>query len=136
MLAPGGVLLVSSSNPDWPHFVPGALTSHYPTAPVGHLAAGSRLAGSETLRAFALSQVDSRQAAALQLRRLVLQSRMQRVISRIPTTGRPLPGASSSSPSNCRQMYWKQWKRSALTCCRPISPTRWMIYALGHAPGD
>ena len=33
VLAPGGVLLLSTSNPDWPDFVPGRLTTSYPTLP-------------------------------------------------------------------------------------------------------
>jgi ubiquinone/menaquinone biosynthesis C-methylase UbiE len=33
LLAPGGILLISESNPDWPNFVPGALTTHYPSPP-------------------------------------------------------------------------------------------------------
>ncbi len=32
-LAPDGVLLICQSNPDWPNFVPGALTTHYPSLP-------------------------------------------------------------------------------------------------------
>lgn len=33
LLGPGGRLLISTSNPDWPYFAPGALSVHYPTAP-------------------------------------------------------------------------------------------------------
>jgi ubiquinone/menaquinone biosynthesis C-methylase UbiE len=33
VLAPGGVVLICQSNPDWPDFVPGALTATYPTLP-------------------------------------------------------------------------------------------------------
>ncbi len=33
LLTPGGCLLLSTSNPQWPYFAPGALTVHYPTAP-------------------------------------------------------------------------------------------------------
>ncbi len=33
VLAPGGVLLLCQSNPNWPDFVPGNLTTHYPSAP-------------------------------------------------------------------------------------------------------
>jgi ubiquinone/menaquinone biosynthesis C-methylase UbiE len=32
VLAEEGTLLICTSNPDWSHFVPGALTIHYPTA--------------------------------------------------------------------------------------------------------
>ncbi len=32
VLAPGGQLLLGASNPDWPYFVPGALSAHYPSA--------------------------------------------------------------------------------------------------------
>ncbi len=33
LLADGGHLLLSTSNPDWPYFAPGALSVHYPAAP-------------------------------------------------------------------------------------------------------
>lgn len=33
VLTPGGVLLLSTSNPNWPDFVPGPLTTSYPTLP-------------------------------------------------------------------------------------------------------
>ncbi|MBI1294908.1 methyltransferase domain-containing protein [bacterium] len=33
VLAPNGLLLISTSNPDWPNFVPGVLTTHYPVLP-------------------------------------------------------------------------------------------------------
>lgn len=33
LLRPGGVLLLCTSNPDWPPFVPGQMSVHYPTLP-------------------------------------------------------------------------------------------------------
>ncbi len=33
VLTPGGRLLLCQSNPDWPDFVPGPLTTHYPSVP-------------------------------------------------------------------------------------------------------
>jgi ubiquinone/menaquinone biosynthesis C-methylase UbiE len=33
ILIPGGKLLICQSNPDWPDFVAGALTTHYPSLP-------------------------------------------------------------------------------------------------------
>ena len=33
VLAPGGKLLICQSNPNWPNFVPGTLTTHYPDVP-------------------------------------------------------------------------------------------------------
>jgi SAM-dependent methyltransferase len=33
LLVAGGTLLIGQSNPDWPNFVPGALTTHYPNLP-------------------------------------------------------------------------------------------------------
>jgi SAM-dependent methyltransferase len=33
LLAEGGQLLIVTSNPDWPYFAPGALSTHYPSVP-------------------------------------------------------------------------------------------------------
>ncbi|MCE7985851.1 MAG: class I SAM-dependent methyltransferase [Caldilinea sp. CFX5] len=43
LLRPDGVLLLGTSNPDWPPFVPGQMSVHYPTLP--ELAAGLAAAG-------------------------------------------------------------------------------------------
>lgn len=43
VLAPGGALLIGTSNPDWPHFVPGQMSVRYPGVPL--LAALLQLAG-------------------------------------------------------------------------------------------
>lgn len=43
VLAPGGTLLIGTSNPDWPHFVPGKLSVRYPSVPL--LAAWLQFAG-------------------------------------------------------------------------------------------
>lgn len=43
LLAPGGTLFLSTSNPDWPNFVAGSFTTHYPTVP--ELAAALTQAG-------------------------------------------------------------------------------------------
>jgi SAM-dependent methyltransferase len=82
VLAPGGRLLVGSSNPDWLHFVPGALTCHYPTAP--ELASWLQAAGFGTVRlygALALDETTTRHAAALRLRRLLLGSPLRPLIA-------------------------------------------------------
>jgi ubiquinone/menaquinone biosynthesis C-methylase UbiE len=47
VLAPGGALLIGTSNPDWPHFVPGQLSVRYPGVPL--LAALLQLAGFQRL---------------------------------------------------------------------------------------
>jgi ubiquinone/menaquinone biosynthesis C-methylase UbiE len=36
VLAPGGLLVISLTNPDWPDFVPGALSTYYPSGPELH----------------------------------------------------------------------------------------------------
>jgi SAM-dependent methyltransferase len=33
VLGPGGMLVISLTNPDWPDFVPGAMSTHYPSGP-------------------------------------------------------------------------------------------------------
>ena len=50
LLAAGGQLLLSTSNPEWPYFVPGALSVHYPT--VTELAALLDAAGFAPLNFF------------------------------------------------------------------------------------
>lgn len=49
-LVPGGTLLICQSNPDWPNFVPGALTTHYPTLP--ELTAALSQAGFHEVKCF------------------------------------------------------------------------------------
>lgn len=82
VLAPRGCLLVASSNPDWPHFVPGALTLHYPTAP--ELARWLLESGFQKVRlygAVAVHRASRRHAAALRLRRRLLRSRLRPLIA-------------------------------------------------------
>ena len=91
VLAPGGRLLVGSSNPDWPHFVPGSLSRHYPSAP--ELARYLQTAGFAPVQLFgavAVHQTSPRHTAALRLRRRLLRSPLRPLIA--PLAGR-LKGA-------------------------------------------
>ncbi len=50
VLAPGGGVLICQSNPGWPDFVPGALTTIYPTLP--ELTAGLTSAGFRDIKSY------------------------------------------------------------------------------------
>lgn len=91
VLAAGGSLLVGSSNPEWPHFVPGDLTRHYPTAP--ELADWLRAAGFAEVRmygAVAVHQASKRHALVSRLRRLLLGSRLRPLINPLMERLKPL----------------------------------------------
>lgn len=57
VLAPGGQLLLGASNPDWPYFVPGALSAHYPSA--NALAALLAAAGFDQVQLYGSLPVDT-----------------------------------------------------------------------------
>ncbi len=50
LLTRGGQILVGTSNPDWPFFVPGQLSMHYPTAP--ELVSWLRATGFESIHLY------------------------------------------------------------------------------------
>jgi SAM-dependent methyltransferase len=81
VLTPGGLLLIGWSNPDWQHFVPGPYAAQYPRAPelVAELQAAG-FEGIQLLGAFPLHAADSRHAAAMRLRRLLLRPQVARLI--------------------------------------------------------
>ncbi len=73
VLTPGGELLVCLSNPDWPHFVPGPLTTHYPPAPA--LVQAMQAAGYRQVELFGgLPETGGRRRWVNRLRKLALQS--------------------------------------------------------------
>ena len=106
---------------------------------VGHLAAGSRLAGSETLRRLCVEpgrQPPGGGAATASPGAAVTDAAGDQPCG-IPAQARPA-GASSSSPPNCRQMYCGAVETLSLNLLPPDKPDQVhrVIYALGHAPGD
>jgi SAM-dependent methyltransferase len=87
VLRPGGRLLIGSSNPDWPQFVPGDLAQRYPTLP--ELAAWLHDAGFQAVQVyggFPLDEETPRLAVALWLRRLLLRTPLRPLIA--PVAGR------------------------------------------------
>lgn len=75
LLRPSGTALICQSNPDWPDFVPGAMTTHYPSLP--ELTQNLKQAGFREIKAFGLLPVTAttpRQRVVNMLRRWVLQS--------------------------------------------------------------
>lgn len=75
VLAPGGRLLICQSNPNWPNFVPGAMSHYYP--PLPELANSVRQAGFGAVKCFGIlpiQQSNSRQRLLNQARRWVTQS--------------------------------------------------------------
>lgn len=75
VLSPGGILLVCQSNPDWPNFVPGALTTHYPSGP--ELASSLIQAGFHDVKLWGtlpITMAGPRQRLVNKLRRWVTKS--------------------------------------------------------------
>jgi SAM-dependent methyltransferase len=70
VLAPGGIVLICQSNPDWPDFVPGALTTRYPTLP--ELVASLRCVGFHDVKSYGalpITTAGTRQKLVNRLRR-------------------------------------------------------------------
>ncbi len=75
VLAPGGLLLICQTNPNWPGFVPGALSYHYPSGP--ELAHALRAAGFERVQLYGglpVVEASRRQQIAQRIRRSALRS--------------------------------------------------------------
>lgn len=75
VLAPKGVLLLCKSNPDWPDFVPGDLSSYYPSAP--ELASSLQRSGFRTVELFGIVPVTGARTSdkvTARLRSLALRS--------------------------------------------------------------
>lgn len=139
VLTPGGSLLVGSSNPDWPHFVPGNLTRHYPTAP--ELADWLRTVGFAEVQmygAVAVHQASKRHALVSRLRRLLLGSRLRPFIGPVMERLKPLAyGRLAPLPAELPL----HTLRSAIAALQlnplPLdAPNRVhrVLYALGRAP--
>lgn len=75
VLAPGGTLLLCTSNPDWPHFAPGPLTTRYPTLPEldAWLAQGG-FSEREYVGAFPVAAAGGLKQLVAPMRKLILQS--------------------------------------------------------------
>jgi hypothetical protein len=81
VLAPGGLLLIGWSNPDWPHFVPGSLSHRYPSAPELMAAlAGAGFGARELFGACPVHAAPARHAAVMRARRLLLRTHLHGVI--------------------------------------------------------
>src|SRR5690606_6362202 len=75
VLNPAGTLLICQSNPDWPDFVPGSLTTHYP--PLPQLAACLARAGFREVQATGILPITAtspRQRLVNRVRRWVTHS--------------------------------------------------------------
>src|SRR5690606_32817718 len=78
VLSPGGTLILCLTNPDWPDFVPGLLTTHYPSAP--ELARRLSRAGFCHVRlygALPVTAASDLQRLRHRFRRTVLKSRLR-----------------------------------------------------------
>jgi ubiquinone/menaquinone biosynthesis C-methylase UbiE len=103
VLAPGGDLLLCQSNPDWPDFVPGDLSAHYPSAT--ELAAGLSQAGFRTVELSGILPTQTGRSALYRLRRLALRSGLfpqrgplARLLKRV-AYGRLIPLPAALTPS-------------------------------------
>lgn len=80
LLSAGGRLLLSTSNPDWPFFVPGALSVHYPSVP--ELARLLQEAGFQNIALYGSLPVERSRSpletARARLRRLLLRASLFR----------------------------------------------------------
>ncbi|MCC6455824.1 MAG: methyltransferase domain-containing protein [Caldilineaceae bacterium] len=77
VLAPGGKVLLCQSNPDWPHFVPGRLSTYYPSVP--EVATSLARAGFQAIELYGtipISATSARQKRVNALRRWVTTSRL------------------------------------------------------------
>jgi ubiquinone/menaquinone biosynthesis C-methylase UbiE len=75
VLGPGGKVLICQSNPDWPDFVPGLLTSYYPSLP--ELAASLTTLGFDNVQCFGtlpVTTANTRQRLVNRIRRKVIKS--------------------------------------------------------------
>lgn len=75
VLAPGGTLLICHSNPDWPNFAPGPLTTHYPDLP--ELAASLTRVGFHNIQCYGtlpITTTGTRQRIINTLRKWVVKS--------------------------------------------------------------
>jgi ubiquinone/menaquinone biosynthesis C-methylase UbiE len=75
VLTTGGKTLICQSNPDWPNFVPGALTTHYPRLP--ELVAGLTQAGFRDVKCYGtlpITATNARQKVVNALRQWAIKS--------------------------------------------------------------
>ena len=139
VLRPGGRLLVGSSNPHWPQFVPGDLALRYPSLP--ELAASLRAAGFRRVQAyggFPLAAELPRLAAALWLRRLLLATPLRPLIT--PVAGHlkrlvygELAALPAELPAASLHEAATTLPLASLSAARPDHVHR-VIYALGEKP--
>lgn len=112
LLAPRGKLLICQSNPDWPNFAPGALTTHYPSLP--ELAAELARAGFQQVRAHGTLPIDEtspRQQRINALRRWVMQSGMLSRLGPIkPLLQRLSYGKLHPLPSSIHAQWVATWQ--------------------------
>jgi ubiquinone/menaquinone biosynthesis C-methylase UbiE len=75
VLAVGGLLLICQTNPDWPGFVPGALSVHYPSGPeLVHALDAAGFAYTQLVGGLPVAETTPRQRVIQRVRRGVLQS--------------------------------------------------------------
>jgi ubiquinone/menaquinone biosynthesis C-methylase UbiE len=123
VLTPAGKLLICQSNPDWPNFVPGNLTTRYPSLPEVASALGRGGFNSVTCSGtLPITALTPRQQAINTLRRWVLQSGilprlgpLKRLLQRLSYRElHPLPHAINGA--------WVATWQAALSLA-PLSPT-------------
>jgi ubiquinone/menaquinone biosynthesis C-methylase UbiE len=136
VLAPGGKLLTCQSNPDWPNFVPGRLTTHYPSVP--ELAASLAQAGFHDIELgghLPITATSTRQRVVNRLRRWVATSGLLPWINPLTTLLQRLSyGALQPLPPSMDAQWVATWQGElGLT---PLSPAQRdrvhrVIYAAG-----
>ncbi len=142
VLAPNGLLLLGTSNPEWPAFVPGALTAHYPSADaLATLLANAGFRRVQLFGAFADEERSRRQRLVLRLRRFVLgHTPLPRLLARQPLLAsllqrasygalRPLPTAIEAAEAR------RCFAHVPLSPLSPRQPQRQhrVLYVLAHA---
>ncbi len=142
VLATNGMLLLGTSNPQWPAFVPGALTTHYPSAAtLATLLANAGFRSVQLFGAFADEERSQRQQLVLGLRHFVLShTPLSKLLERQPRLAallqrasygalRPLPAAIEAGEAR------RCFARTPLVPLSPHQAERQhrVLYALAQA---
>jgi SAM-dependent methyltransferase len=139
VLAPGGSILLAWANPDWPHFVPGSLAHRYPTGPeLAALLATAGFLGIQLYGAFPLHAADTRHAAAMRLRRLLLRGPLRRLIGPLAARiKRVVYGPLAALPAELRGSTLRAAAATLELAAVPsdrVDEVHRVLYAVGSVP--
>ena len=122
LLTPTGKLLICQSNPDWPYFAPGALTTYYPPLPT--LAAMTTAAGFQAAQCFGTLPVtdSARQRAINTARQWITTSGLTPWLGAFKTVLQQLSyGQLHPLPATIDAQWLSEWQTDITLT--PLSPT-------------